>query len=508
MDTEMSISERYWRLSLYEMDAALGHHPLIAPELAPPPVKLYPDAARHQLASRIPRRLEAAGPSNVDTLSTLLYYTYGYGRADVTATDLTLHRLVPSARCLYPAELYVWVPPDDSAPAGLHYYDPAHHSLVTLRPGIDSSMLASAVPADLAGAAYVLVVTALFWKVAHRYGDYGYRLCTQEVGVVVGNVLAVAAAMGLRGHVHHQFVDEPVRRWLDLTAGEESPMVLVPLYSSRDSSRECVHPTVNGSSVDAAGPIWRRSSPLDQRVCAPFLELDAASRFTTTTQIASPPERGPQRPAGHAVSTPPAPADEPIADLVAALRGRASGPAYFNASGLPVPAEVLWCVCRYAQSPHVSDAAAPGQLAVGMMVAVNRVTGVAPGSYAVLPDGALEQVRAGPVADPLARAAGHPFTVNFETANVVVSIVGDPAATAHWLGDRGYRVLNAEAGIVAQRVCLASAAAGLVARPYNSYRAEAVAELLGISGTGLVPIFQIAVGRPRVTGTVSLPMAP
>jgi nitroreductase len=86
----------------------------------------------------------------------------------------------------------------------------------------------------------------------------------------------------------------------------------------------------------------------------------------------------------------------------------------------------------------------------------------------------------------------------------VVSIVGDPTATARWLGERSFRVLNAEAGIVAQRVCLGSAAAGLAARPYNSYRADGVAALLGISGAPLVPIFQIAVGRPRVAPTLRM----
>jgi hypothetical protein len=98
--------------------------------------------------------------------------------------------------------------------------------------------------------------------------------------------------------------------------------------------------------------------------------------------------------------------------------------------------------------------------------------------------------------------------INFATVNAVVSVVADPATAGGWFGERAYRILNVEAGIVAQRVSVLAAAAGLVARPYNSYRAREVARVVGLAGSGLVPLFQIAIGRPRVTPTWQLPLYP
>jgi hypothetical protein len=134
---------------------------------------------------------------------------------------------------------------------------------------------------------------------------------------------------------------------------------------------------------------------------------------------------------------------------------------------------------------------------VGLILAVHRVEGIADGVYRAGPGGRVEALRRGSPAADLAATSSHPFTVNFETANVVAAVVGDPELACGGLGDRGYRILNVEAGIVAQRVCLLGAAAGLFARPYNTYDARASSRVLGLEATGAVPIFQIALGRPR-----------
>jgi nitroreductase len=207
---------------------------------------------------------------------------------------------------------------------------------------------------------------------------------------------------------------------------------------------------------------------------------------------------------------------EPVVDLTTALRARCSGPPWFNPTGAPVDADTLWRICRYALDPPPSDVSSPGGALVGLVVAAHRVSDVSPGAYLVAAGGAgrtvaggrAERIAAGAVVPRLAATVPADVSpINFATANAVVSVVADPAAAGRWLGERALRVLNVEAGAVAQRVCVLAGAAGLVARPYNSYRARDVEQLLGLRGTGLTPLFQIAIGRPRTTPTWHLSLS-
>jgi SagB-type dehydrogenase family enzyme len=532
MEPDTALSDRYWARTLYDVAAWPGE-PAAAERVSPPlPLKLYEAAPRHPLPVSIApilgdvRRLSPSFPGaprhtpplDAARLATLLHYSYGYGRLAVSAEGgVWPHRLVPSAGRAYPTELYVWLPGGTGLPAGVHYYDPAHHSLVTVRRDADrravDEVLAPALGTDLTGVTCVVVVTMHFWRVAHRYGEYGYRLSTQEAGMVTGNVLAVATAMGWRGHLHHQFLDLPLARWLGLEPDEEAVAVAIPLYRWDDqqahpATREARSGVSSADLLARIAPVdltYRKPSALDRQRCASFLELDAASRFADTAQFRPP--HGTSVPnLGSAFTLPPDQA-EPVVDLAAAMRARCSGPVWFNPTGEPVGADTLWRICRYVIEAYPSDVCIPGSAMVGLLVTSHRVHDLAPGTYLLRGDGDCSRVHTGPVAPRLAAtvpANVSPF--NFHTVNAVVSVVADPAKAGGWFGERAYRILNVEAGVVAQRVCVLAGGAGLIARPYNSYRAREVARVVGLAGTGLVPLFQIAIGRPRVTPTWQLPL--
>jgi SagB-type dehydrogenase family enzyme len=525
----MNLSDRYWARTLFDVAEWPGEPAAAERVSSPLPFKLYEAAPRHRLPARVApslgdvRRLSSAFPGpprdtpplDATRLATLLHHSCGYGRLAVSAEGgVWPHRLVPSASRAYPTELYVWLPGGTDVPAGVHYYDPAHHCLVTVRRDADrrtvDEVLAPALGADLTGAVCVVVVTMYFWRIAHRYGEYGYRLSTQEAGVVTGNVLAVAAAIGWRGRVHHQFLDAPLARWLGLEPDEETVAVAVPLYRWDDQPaiRDARSGATSADLLARITPVdlpYRKPSALDRERCASFLELDAASRLADAAQFRPP--QGASMPApGRAFTLPPDPV-EPVVDLATAMRARCSGPVWFNPTGEPISADTLWRICRYATEAHPSDVCLPGSAMVGLLVTSHRVHDLAPGTFLLRGDGNCSRVRTGPVAPRL--AATVPATVspiNFHTVNAVVSVVADPGAAGGWFGERAYRILNVEAGVVAQRVGVLAGGAGLIARPYNSYRAREVAQVVGLAGTGLVPLFQIAVGRPRVTPTWQLPL--
>ena len=127
---------------------------------------------------------------------------------------------------------------------------------------------------------------------------------------------------------------------------------------------------------------------------------------------------------------------------------------------------------------------------------MDRIDGITPGVYGVGLNGRVEPVRERLSAKDHGGMSTNPFGVDTRNANLVVSVVGDPESALQWLGDRGYRILNVEAGIVAQRVCIIAAAAGLLARPYNTYNARGTIRILGLEASKVVPVFQFALGRP------------
>src|SRR5437762_4529323 len=85
-------------------------------------VGLFP---KEKEVNGLPGRGQAHAPTNpfipYESLSTLLYYTYGFSRHDEgEGASWPFHRFVASARCLFPTELYLWLPQTEHIPAGIY----------------------------------------------------------------------------------------------------------------------------------------------------------------------------------------------------------------------------------------------------------------------------------------------------------------------------------------------------------------------------------------------------
>src|SRR5699024_10194385 len=130
------------------------------------------------------------------------------------------------------------------------------------------------------GAKYVLFLTSMFWKNAFRYRHYSYRLCSQAAGLVAGNVLAVAQALGLGTRVHHQCLDEPLNRLLGLSPGTESVMSLISLHPGGLESYEGPAPPQGCS----AGPLCSQIPPLTQEWAGPW-QQGARQELSSTLDV-------------------------------------------------------------------------------------------------------------------------------------------------------------------------------------------------------------------------------
>jgi len=149
-------------------------------------------------------------------------------------------------------------------------------------------------------------------------------------------------------------------------------------------------------------------------------------------------------------------------------------------------ATVLWAATR----PIAADV--PSGL-VELFLIVNAVDGVAPGAYAYRPtEHALELVQAGALRD---RAAYLTLEqpLGGEAAATIFFLAPLDAIRARW-GDRGYRVVNLEAGIAGGRAYLAAYAQGFGASGLTFYD-RLVVEFFAPASAGMDAIFVTALGH-------------
>jgi SagB-type dehydrogenase family enzyme len=436
------------------------------------------------------------------SLSTLLYYTYGVSRFDQGSGALwRFHRFVPSARCLFPTELYFCLPQTGRLAAGLYHYDPLHHCLSGLRRGNYLPHLAASLGADLEGALGVLLISSMFSKMAAFYRDFAYRLCTQEAGILIGNAALVAAALGLQGQIHYQFPDQELNQLCGLSASDEAllatitlfPWLTIPLGTMR--SRSAQRPSKHPAALHLSHLRWGMPEP---ETYATLLDFHAQTCRTT----------GAEPPASQVLQSdvcdankqrvPLSPPQTAGVELADALRRRSSGDVDFVSQARLMPRSVCSEILRYALQPYTSDLRNPaGVPGLELFVCVNTIEGVESGIYRLcVTCGMLHVIALGDQAQHV-QALQTQANINATSANLLCFLVGNYADLHHRFGDRAYRLLHLEAGLVAHRICVMSATHGVVARYANSVHVPSVLRLLHLSDWMRAPVAEVVIGYER-----------
>jgi SagB-type dehydrogenase family enzyme len=474
------IGERY-------LKPPTGPHPL--------PFKVYVRVSSIALDPAVPLRLASArsdGRLDLKQLSSLLYYGYGFSRLDVgSSVEWLYHRVVPSARCLFPTEAYVWLPAATGAEPGVYHYDNLHHRLEQLRSGAFASYVAAALGEQAAPRA-ACFLTAMFGKSAFKYGDFAYRLCTQEAGLVAGNLQLVAAALGLETTVRTQFVDGDLNLLLGIKPDEERVLAVLA-FGSAGRAPESTEPDAELLPVNHAyhvdldlassehGRLWRVEHAAAIRDRSQFVTRQALACADC--------ERGDQP---LALPDPP-----PPMDLADALLARNSADLVFQPVAEPLQLAVLGAMvaatdCRRWLGHHRIDTCP----VVEADWAVNTVSGARTGTYrACRRVVGMHLIRERPVSDTLHRLYRQPY-VDPRGAPLACYLAVDLMAAIEAYGNRAYRIMHLAAGMLAQRLLIAAATHGLAARVSDAYDVEECQRLFE-NGPSWVPLFQVILGRER-----------
>jgi SagB-type dehydrogenase family enzyme len=372
---------------------------------------------------------------------------------------------------LYHVELYLATADGPDLPAGLYHYGAHDPALRRLRSGDVRGVLVRATGgfSPVASSPMVIVVTSTFWRNAWKYRARAYRHAYWDSGVVLANLLAVAAEMGRPSSVLMGFADGDVNALVGADGIREAAVALVVIG---DGAPAAPHPTPLGDLALAVEPL----SPREIR----YPEIEEAHRASS---LSSPDDVAGWRERADAVSTrvPAALIDEAVERVI---RRRRSTRRFADG---PIAHDQLERAIAAATAPVAGDAF--GATLVEPFTIVNAVEGLAPGTYAP----GLASIQHGDL-----RVAAGGIALGQElgaTAAADVCFLSDLDSVLARFGERGYRVAQMAGGIAGGRVELAATAIGLGATGLTFFDDEVTA-VFEPPARGRQVMYLAAVGVP------------
>ncbi|HEV8585167.1 MAG TPA: SagB/ThcOx family dehydrogenase [Methylomirabilota bacterium] len=495
-----SIARRYHDLTAHSPDSVRAGGHTLDWDNKPFPFKVYTDIPGLHLPREVdvlatPALAAIAGEGappparlTLAALTSLLYYSAGVTkRKAYPGGGEVLFRAAPSTGALYQTEAYVVAGDVEGLEPGVYHFCPGDFALRRLRDVDARGVLAeAAADATLAQRAATLVLSAIVWRNAWKYRARAYRHLFWDGGTLTANALAAATALGLRPRLVTGFVDAEIHRVLGIDGAREVAVALVTVGPD----------TPPAPPTPPLAPIEHPTLPLSRHeVDEPLVtEAHAASALASPDDVrrwraGRPPAALPA--AGRPI---PLPAPDPHTGraLGETIQRRASTRRFGHQ---PVELAELGAALWAAARPVPADV--PSGL-VDIYISAHAVTGLPGGTYLYQRDGhALVPLDAGE------------FRRQAAFLTLEQPLGGDAAATFFFLapldgvlaafGERGYRLVNLEAGLAGGRAYLAAYALGFGASGLTFYDAEVVRFFLP-RAAGADAIFVTALGRAQAGG--------
>ena len=174
--------------------------------------------------------LEAKVVPDLEALAQLLYLTAGITRHRKYPGGEIYFRAAACTGALYEVEVYVVCRNLIDLEAGVYHFAPAEFALRRLRDGDHRSVLSEATGREttIVHAPLTIICTCTYWRNAWKYQARTYRHFGWDNATLLANLLAVATALGMPAKLVCGFVAE-VNRLLDVDPDREVAYSLVAL---------------------------------------------------------------------------------------------------------------------------------------------------------------------------------------------------------------------------------------------------------------------------------------
>ncbi len=464
-------------------------YPTLEPMRLPGEVRQSGVAALSAIAERVPGQTNAS--PDLEAVAQLLYLSAGITRRRKYSGGEIYFRAAACTGALYEVELYLVCGELGGQEAGVYHFGPAEFGLRKLRAGDYRGALVAATggEAAVAHAPLTIICTCTYWRNAWKYQARTYRHFGWDNGTLLANLLAVATALGLPAKVACGFLDASVNRLLDVDTQREVAFSLVALG----------HVAVSPPQAPAEMlPLRLETVPLSQReVDYPLMrEMHAASSLDSKEKVEEwrghtpmtdfPPRTGPV-----VQLTPLSDAEMPRDPIEQVIQRRGSTRKFLRS---PITlAQLSTMLDRATRGVPADFLEPPGTQLNGLYLIVHAVEGLSPGAYVFHRNrGALECLKQG----DFRADAGYLGLQQELPADAAVDIffLADLRPIFERFGNRGYRAVQLEAGILGGKLYLAAYAQRLGATGLTFFDDD-VTRFFSPHAEGQSAIFLVAVGH-------------
>ena len=436
---------------------------------------------------------EAAVP-DLKALAQILYFSAGITKKKTYPGEEIFFRAASCTGALYEVELYVVCGDLPDLEPGVYHFGPADFALRRLRSGDYREVLVRATAGEpaVAHAPATIVCTCTYWRNAWKYQARTYRHFGWDNGTMLANTLAISSALQVPTHVVCGFVDSEVNRLVDVDPGREVAFSLVPVGQVLASPPEChqkIAPlaleTVPLSRTEVEYPAMQEMH--QESSLGGEEEVALWHGLTALTDRPWPMPRAAQCVPLSACNN-----DELPADTIEQVIQRRGSTRRFARE--PITLAQLSTLLDRSTRGIPADFLQPfGEQINELYLIVNAVDGLKPGAYVFhRRKRMLECLREGDF-----RKEASYLGLEQELpgdASVAIFYLADLQAIVERFGNRGYRAVQLEAGILGGKVYLAAYAQRLGATGLTFFD-EDVTRFFSPHATGMSAIFLMAVGK-------------
>ena len=426
---------------------------------------------------------------NLGDLARLLYFSAGVIKKKSYPGGEMLFRAASCTGALYEIELYVVCGDLPDLPAGIYHFSPKDFALYRLREGDYRAVvaLASGAEPNVVVAPALILSTGNYWRNAWKYRARTYRHFGWDNGTVVAHLLAMGPALQLSTGLILGFVDKELNQLLDLDTQREVALSVVSVGTTVGKATEPSTqlealglPTLPLSEREVDYPEMRT---LHSATSLLSEEEAALWRGETPTQALAAPE-------GRVWKLDPHPERAPDS-LEKVIRRRGSSRQFEHK---PISfQEFSTMLYGSAQGISADFLEPPGVLLNDWYLIVNAVEGLPSGAYVLHRQGwLLELLKEGNFRSEAGYLGLEQRLPADASANVF--FLADLEAILKQFGNRGYRAVQLEAGILGGKLYLTAYAQRLGATGLTFYD-DAVVEFFSPHAHGKSAIFLMALGH-------------
>lgn len=175
-------------------------------------------------------------PINIETLSTLLFYSLGVSGKEPAYGEVIPLRTFPTAGALNSIETIIQVNNVSGLEKGFYRYDYWFHALEKLKIGDHREAVfeASLEQEHTRDSALNLILVGYFDRTYWKYGERAYKYVHLDAGHASQNILLVAQALNLGACVVGAFYDEVLCKILDLDCEWRIPLLIITVGKKKN----------------------------------------------------------------------------------------------------------------------------------------------------------------------------------------------------------------------------------------------------------------------------------